>query len=79
MEHHLAAHTNTFFHRVLTGCSLDYSLDYSLGTHLVLTWYSLGAHWVLIGCPLGAHWVLMDPNWQPGQDASTELYHSSQQ
>ena len=93
MEHHLAARTNAFFtfllppachvpwstHWVLTGCSLDYSLDYSLGTHLVLTWYSLGAHWVLIGCSLGAHWVLIDPTWQPGHDASTELHHSSQQ
>ena len=86
---HLAAHTNTFFtfllplawhvplsaHRVLTGCSLGAHL----GAHLVLTWCSLGAHWVLIGCSLGAHWVLIDPTWQPGHDASTDLHHSSQQ
>ena len=58
-------------HWVLTWCSL--------GAHLVLTWCSLGAHWVLIGCSLGAHWVLIDPTWQPGHDASTELHHSSQQ
>ena len=64
MEHHLAAHTNTFFtfllplawhvplsaHGVLTGCSL--------GAHLVLTWCSLGAHLVLTWCSLGAHRVL---------------------
>ena len=73
---HLGAHLvltgcSSGAHWVLTGCSL--------GAHLVLTWCSLGAHLVLTGCSSGAHWVLIDPNWQPGQDASTELYHSSQQ
>ena len=72
---------------ILASTSLPCPMIHSLGahltthltTHLVLTWYSLGAHWVLIGCSLGAHWVLIDPTWQPGHDASTELHHSSQQ
>ena len=77
MIHSLGAHWVLTW--LLTWLLTYYSLDYSLGTHLVLTWYSLGAHWVLIGCSLGAHWVLIDPTWQPGHDASTELHHSSQQ